>query len=421
VTKVNQQFQYTELANGIQVVTEYIPHVHSFSLGFWVNIGTRDERISENGICHFIEHMLFKGTKNRTSRQISETIESYGGHLNAFTTKEHTCFYGRGLKDHLPRTFDVLSDMLKHPLFRAGDIKKEAGVIIDELRDIEDNPEEYIFDKFEELIFQGNTLAQPIIGNESSISGFDNQMLHEFHKRHYGANNLLVAASGNIEHNRVVELTRQHLSHRLSSKQKPRRQARINRPAAVTLNKDISQVHCVLGVPTYGYRSELRLPLSILSIVLGEGASSRLFQSIRERHGITYQINSFLNSYSDCSTFGVYFSTSEKNLQKALNAISSEFAKLRDKKIGNRELRRVKEFIKGHIILGLENTTTRMIRMAGSIVIFKRFVPVEEVMEKIEAVSADTLHELANEVLIEEQLTRVILRAGKPESAARVH
>jgi predicted Zn-dependent peptidase len=189
----------------------------------------------------------------------------------------------------------------------------------------------------------------------------------------------------------------------------------------VTLNKDISQVHCVLGVPTYGYRSELRLPLSILSIVLGEGASSRLFQSIRERHGITYQINSFLNSYSDCSTFGVYFSTSEKNLQTALNAISSEFAKLRDKKIRNRELRRVKEFIKGHIILGLENTTTRMIRMAGSIVIFKRFVPVEEVMEKIEAVSADTLHELANEVLIEEQLTRVILRAGKPESAARVH
>lgn len=413
MTNFPQEFKFSELPNGVKIVSEFIPHVQSFSLGFWVNIGTRDESPVTNGICHFIEHMLFKGTKNRTARQISETIESYGAYLNAFTSKEHTCFYGRGLKQHLGKTFDIIADMVKEPLFRAGDIRKESGVILDELYDIEDNPEELIFDKFEESIFHGNPLSRPIIGTERSIRSFTNENLHAFHAKQYNPKNLLIAASGNIDHDALHNLTGKSFSGLRGEKRRQRRIFEGSGAAELHIRKDISQVHCILGTSSYGYRDPKRIQLNLLSVALGEGTSSRLYQAVRERQGIAYQINSFMNSYFDSSAFGVYFSTNEKNLNKALKIISVEFKKLREKKMSARELSRVKEYLKGQIFLGLENTSNRMIRIAGNYLALNRFIPVEEVIGNIDTVTADDLAELSNIVLREDTLTKVFIRSAE--------
>ncbi|MCE1187834.1 MAG: insulinase family protein [Ignavibacteria bacterium] len=406
-----QEIQYTELSNGIRIVSEFIPHIRSFSLGFWFDIGTRDETHTDNGICHFIEHMLFKGTKKRSARLISETIESYGGYLNAFTSKENTCYYGRGLTQHLGRTFDVIADMVQNPLFKTSDIKKEAGVIIDELNDIEDNPEELIFDKFEEIIFKGNSLAMPIIGREDSINSFNHTNIKQFHKEFYGYNNLLISVAGNVNHEEVVKLAEKHFQGNTVSPLKKRRHVRSLKTGEQTLVKDISQVHCIIGTSSYGYKDDERLALNLLSNILGEGSSSRLYQAVREKEGITYQINSFVNSYYDVSAFGVYFSTNEKNVDKAVKIIHREFQKLREKPIGNKELRRIREFLKGNMLLGLENTTNRMIRLANSMTYYKRFVSVDEVIEKIEHVTAEYLQQLAEETLNENVLTKVFLRS----------
>ncbi len=403
----------TELPNGVKVLSEHIPHIESFSLGFWLNIGTRDEARKLNGICHFIEHMLFKGTHKRSARKISDDIESYGGYLNAFTSKENTCYYGRGLTKYVDKTFDVLADMVQNPLFRASDIKKESGVILDELRDIEDNPEELIFDKFEEIIFNRNPLALPVIGNEKSIGSFDHATLHAFHKQHYNLNNLLISASGRVDHDRLVGLAEKHIL--LNSKTKPKKRVAVElgEPQKVSMERDIAQVHCIIGRMSYGYKDPQRLILNLLSTILGEGSSSRLFQAVRERQGITYQINTFVNSYYDASAFGVYLSTNEKNAPKAISIIEKEFKKLRTERVKERELSRVKEYLKGSIILGMENTSNRMIRMASNMIYHKRFIPVDEVIGRIDKITADQILEMADEVLDEATLTQLVLNSKK--------
>lgn len=409
--KIPQDLHHTQLKNGVHVITEIIPHIQSFSLGFWLNVGTRDEKHQNNGICHFIEHMVFKGSKKRSARKISETIEAFGGYLNAFTSKENTCYYGRGLSQHLPKTFDVIADMIRNPMFKASDIKKEAGVILDELNDIEDNPEELIFDKFEEIIFKGNALGRPIIGREATISSFTKESISEFHKKYYGSNNLLISASGNITHDEVVALSEKYFADHAKSASGKRKLVQKSAPEEMLVVKDISQVHCIMGTASYGYRDEERIILNLLSIVLGEGSSSRLYQSVREKEGITYQINSFVNSYYDVSAFGIYFSTNEKSVEKAITIINRELKKLCEQKLGDKELSRIKEFLKGSILLGLENTTNRMIRLANSMMYYNRFVTVDEIIEKIEKVTAEQILEVARETLTEDVLTKVFLRS----------
>jgi len=208
---VINQFQKTVLPQGIKIVSEHIPYVKSFSLGFWFNVGSRDENQHNNGITHFIEHMLFKGTQKRSARAIANDIESYGGYLNAFTSKEHTCYYGRGLTKHLEKTFDVLADMIQNPAFKENEIKKEAGVVVDELYDIEDSPEELIFDKFEEYLFKGNPLGLPVIGTEKNIRSFTREDLFDFINNKYGFNNFTIAASGNMDHRELIRLANKYI------------------------------------------------------------------------------------------------------------------------------------------------------------------------------------------------------------------
>ncbi len=407
------QYKKTTLPNGIKLLTESIPYVKSFSLGFWFNVGTRDENFGNNGISHFIEHMLFKGTKKRTAGKIANEIESTGGYLNAFTSKEHTCYYGRGLSDHIGKTFDVISDMIQNPTFKPAEIKKESGVIVDELNDIEDNPEELIFDKFEEVIYSGNSLSLPIIGTEKNIRSFTQNDLFHFIEEKYGFNKMIIAASGAVEHEKILKLVEKYLSKDLgTSSVKRRYNNHTNIPAKVELiDKEIQQVHAIIGKSTVGYKSDLRNKVAVLTQILGEGSSSRLFQSIRERNGIAYQVNSFLNSFYDVSSFGVYLSTNEKMMDKALSIVIREFRKLRNNKVSERELKKAKEAMKGHFLLSLENTSNRMFRMAQSELYYNRIKSTDEIIKGIDSVTSGDILDLASELLNEDTFIKIIIKS----------
>ncbi len=401
----------TTLSNGVKIVSEYIPYLKSFSLGFWFNTGSRDENLRNNGISHFIEHMLFKGTKTRSAKKISDEIESYGGYLNAFTSKENTCYYGRGLSENFKKTFVVLSDMIQNPLFKDSHIKKEAGVVIDELKDIDDNPEELIFDKFEENIFYGSTLSLPIIGTEKNINSFSSTTLHQFHQSNYRPDNLLIAVSGSIRHDDVVKLAEKYFSVNKAKSNQKRKTPFKQSVKEIVIEKEIQQVHSIIGRTTYGFNDTRRHKLKVLSTLLGDGSSSRLFQAVREKLGMTYQINTFLNSYLDVSAFGVYYSTNEKQSERVNEIILREFGKLRNSEIKTKELKRVKEYIKGNTLMSLENTTNRMVRLANSILHYGKIVPIEDILNKIDAVTLEDILMLSNEVLNESTLSKIVIRS----------
>jgi len=404
-------YYLTTLPNGTKIISEFIPHVKSFTLGFWFNVGARDESLRNNGISHFIEHMLFKGTKKRTAKMIAEEIESYGGYLNAFTSKEHTCYYSKGLSDNLGRTFSVLSDLIQNPLFKENHIRKEVGVVIDELKDIDDNPEELLFDRFEEIIFSGNRLSYPIIGRETNIKNFNSEELFNYHGSNYNTDGLLIVASGNVKHDELIKLTEKYITERESRSRKGRDKFNIKKVEDAFIEKDVQQVHTIIGRATYGYNDKRRVPVRFLSALLGEGSSSRLFLAVREKLGITYQINSFLNSYYDTSAFGVYFSTNQNQYARVIEIIYKEFKKLKDVPISERELKKVKEYLKGGIILSLESTTNRMMRIANSILYYDKVLSVEDYISKIEKITSEDVQKTANELLNESKLIKVILKS----------
>jgi len=401
----------TTLPGGTKIVSEFIPHVQSFTLGFWFNVGARDESLRNNGISHFIEHMLFKGTKKRSARMIAEEIESYGGYLNAFTSKEHTCYYSKGLSENLGRTFSVLSDLIQHPLFKETHIRKEAGVVIDELKDIDDNPEELLYDKFEEIIFNGSKLSFPVIGKENNIRNFNSTDLFNFHGTNYNTDGLLIVASGNLKHDELIKLTEKYVTEGNSKRKRNREQIQIKKVEDAFIEKDVQQVHTIIGRASYGYNDKRRIPVRFLSALLGEGSSSRLFLAVREKLGITYQINSFLNSYNDTSAFGVYFSTNQHQYAKVIEIIYKEFKKLKDVAISEKELKKVKEYLKGGVLLSLESTTNRMMRIANSILYYDKVFSVEDYLSKIEKITVEDVQRTANELLNDSKLIKVILKS----------
>jgi len=401
--------QITELPNGIRIVSERIDSVRSFSLGFWFDVGSRDEDKANNGISHFLEHMFFKGTKKRTPKQIAEDVESLGGYLNAFTSKEHTCFYGRGLDVHIEKIFEVLADMLQYSVFKPSEIKKESSVVIDELNDIEDSPEELIFDKFETNLFPTDPLGYTIIGTEKNLKNFCQKDLFSYIKDKYKFNNFLIAASGQVKHEDLVKFAKKYITKDFGYSDYKRPQSKEAAAKNLFFKKDIQQAHIIMGRTAPGYKEKMRTKVSVLSHILGEGSSSRLFQTVREKNGIAYQINSFLNSFNDISTMGVYFSTNEKSAHKAESLILNEFKKMRSKKISTEELDRAKNFLKGNIIMSLENTTNRMIRNAQSLIYHNRIKTVDETIKEIESVTREDVLELSNQYLDYNTYKKVVI------------
>lgn len=403
-------YRKTVLANGIRVVSEEIPFVRSVSVGLWVDTGSRDESASLNGISHFVEHMVFKGTEQRSIAEIARSLESVGGYLNAFTGKEHTCYYARVLDEHLPLALDVTSDLLLHATFPTKELEKEKGVVIEELRNAEDDPDDIIHDLADREVFGRHPLGMPVIGSEKTVRAFQRRDLLNYRDRCYTPDRVVVSAAGRLNHEELVRLVERHLgglrpSRRSATRTKPARQ----RTQEVRLKKPIQQAHLCLGSIGYSVHQRQRFPLLVLNTLLGDGMSSRLFQTIRERHGFAYTVYSYANTMSDTGTFGVYAGMDQANVSKVLGLIWTELEGLTARPVSRAELRRTKDQLKGSMMLSLESIPNRMMRLGGSELSIGRLPSLDSILESIESVTADDVLSVADALFRRDRFATVIL------------
>ena len=388
----------TTLDNGIQVITEEIPGVHSVSVGVWVQAGSRDEHPEENGISHFIEHMLFKGTKRRSPQQIAKEIDAVGGVLNAFTSKEFSSFYAKVLTEHLPVALDLLFDLFLNSRFSVEELEKERQVIVQEINMIEDTPDEYIHDLFSEAFWAGHPLSYPILGRLDTIGRMNRRQLKDFFVQHYLSVRPILVAAGNLKHENFLRPVEKALG-KINPRPKERKKwpPRLH-PNLLVKNKKLEQVHLLLGTQGLAAVHPQRYAVSILNTILGGGMSSRLFQEIREKRGLAYSVYSFLSSFVDSGMLGVYVGTGEKTLNRVLQIILREMHKLAEVYLKPQELRAAKEQLKGNLLLSLESTDSRMGRLAKNEIYFQRFIKTEEIIEGIEKVSAAEVCQLAQQI-----------------------
>lgn len=401
--------QQTTLDNGIQVITEEISYVHSVSVGIWVQAGSRDERSGENGISHFIEHMLFKGTKRRSAHQIAKEIDAVGGVLNAFTSKEFSSFYAKVLAEHLPVALDLLFDLYLNSLFSDEELEKERQVIVQEISMVEDTPDEYIHDLFSQSFWPHHPLGFPILGRLDTISRMNRDKLLKFFREHYLRAKPIIVAAGNLKHENLVRPVKEILEE--TKTREKRRQSTPPRPHPhiEVKNKKLEQVHLVLGTQGLRATHPQRFAFSILNTILGGGMSSRLFQEIREKRGLAYSVYSFLSSFMDSGMLGVYVGTGDNTLSRVLQLILREMKKLSENSMGPKELRSAKEQLKGNLLLSLESMDSRMGRLAKNQLYYNRFVSTEEIIEGIEKVKAEEVGALAHQTLKPGSLSLTIL------------
>ena len=399
----------TTLKNGIQVITEEVPNVHSVSIGIWVEAGSRNESRKENGISHFIEHMLFKGTKRRSARQIAKEIDSVGGVLNAFTSKEFSSFYAKVLSAHLPVALDLLFDLYLNSTFSSEEMEKERQVIVQEISMVEDTPDEYIHDLFSESFWPRHPLGFPILGRLETIGQMNRARLKEFFVHHYLEVEPIIVAAGKLKHEDLL-----HPVEKMLGRVSPRSKRRLSRPPRphpqiFVKNRKLEQVHLLLGTQGLSATHPKRYVFSILNTVFGGGMSSRLFQEIREDRGLAYSVYSFLSSFKDSGMMGVYVGTGEETLSPVLKIILREMKKLAEDALKPKELRSAKEQLKGNLLLSLESTDSRMGRLAKSQIYFSRFIPTEEIIAGIEQVTGDEVADLARQLFPPESLSLTVL------------
>lgn len=402
----SENIDLTTLSNGVRIVSETVPHVRSASVGLWVGIGARDEEDPIRGISHFIEHMLFKGTKRRNARQIADEIESRGGHLNAFTGKEATCYETRVLAEDVPLAVDILTDMLRHSLLDPEEIDREKRVVLEEIKMYEDTPEELIHDVFEQTLWRAHPLGKSVIGTEKTVSGLSREAIVDYLGVRYRPDRIVVSAAGNLEHGELVALAEKTLGN-LDGKAPERR---LRRPKSSGKSKqlrrrDIEQVHFCLGASAYGKKEKERYSLSILNNVLGGNMSSRLFQEVREKRGLAYAIGSYGRSYLDGGYFCVYGGTSPATYPQVLDLTRTEFENVKKQGLTDDELTKAKQQIRGALVLGLESMSARMNRYGESLLSYGRVIPMTEVLREYEAVSHESIARVACHVLDDSALT----------------
>lgn len=405
---VYSEYNKTILPGGLTIVSEKIPSVRSVSAGVWVKAGTRHEKKAHNGIAHFLEHMMFKGTEKRSALEIARSLESVGGYLNAYTSKEQTCYYAEFLDEHLPRAVDVLSDMVCHSVFDPVELEKERQVILDEIASVEDTPEDLLQDVFVEKLFPNNSLGFPILGTRNSVSRITRDNLIGFYRQYYTSENIVIAAAGNLDHYQLVELCEQHFQLPAGRQTlSPPDPARENGKGRIVIPRPISQSHMCLGTSALPYPHPEKYELLLMNTLLGGGMGSRLFQNIREKHGLAYAIYSFVDFFRDSGIFGIYLGTERNRMDKARELLLKELEKLREKPISARELRQIKSQMKGNFVLGLESTAKRMSRLAKMEIYMERFIDIDEVIEQIDRVKREGIYQLANQLLNENRFLEV--------------
>jgi len=397
------------LENGITVLAEEVSGVRSAALGIWVRSGSRNETPEQCGLSHFIEHMAFKGTETRSAFEIARSLEAVGGHLDAFSSKEYTCYYARVLDEHLPLAVEVLSDLLCHSVFAPKEIEKEKKVVVDEIRAMEDTPDDEIHDLFASAIWKGHSLGRSILGSRETVSGFTRDDVTGFFRRNYVAPNVIVSVAGRFDHPALLDLAGRSFT--LPPDPGPPQDSVVPDYARATevTERKLSQEYFCVGTRGVSYNHELRYPLLVLNVALGGGASSRLFQRVREEEGLAYSVFTYVDFLRDSGIFCASAGVDPGSTRRALDVVLEEFDRALESGLSEAEVRSAKEQLKGSLLLGLESMSNRMTRLARSEIYYGRYVPVDEVVAMTEAVDARSVREAAELVLDRERLSLVAL------------
>ena len=399
----------TVLDNGVCVLTEHMESVRSVALGMWVRVGNRDETPEQAGISHFMEHMLFKGTPTRSALDISMHFDSIGAELNAFTSREYTCFYARFMDTHLATAFEVLSDMVVNAKFAQEDIDPERQVVIEEIARSEDAPDEYVFDVFSDAIYPTHPLGRPVLGNRGTVSGFTTDDMRAYHDAHYTTENLTIVACGNIAHDDVVELAKRYLEDMIAGERLVRRDApEASRMALNALTKDTEQAHVILGYPSICARDERRFAYSLLETILGGAMSARLFQEIREKRGLAYAVFTSTALYEDAGSFSMYAGSRPENLEEVITVAREQFEKVRKEGVTQAELERAQELASGSFVMGMESTRVRMTRLGRMATCNLELSSVEETLQKYRNVTVADVNAAAEELFGQDMITAVV-------------
>lgn len=402
-------YNKTKLDNGAIVVTEHVPDVRSVTIGFWVGVGSRDEVGPENGMSHFIEHLLFKGTESRTAKDISETFDSLGAELNAFTTKEFTCFYTRLLDDHLPIGIEVLGDMLMKSLFKSDHIDFERQVVLEEIAMYNDTPDELIHDLFTAALWDKHPLGKQVLGTTATVGAFDRDRVVDFFKRQYVPANMVIAAAGNLEHRNVVELIEKYYNPPSVAKPDHIEERATVQKKVNVYNRKTEQVHICYGAEALDSRHPDRFALSVLENILGGSMSSRLFQRIREERGLAYSVYSYHSLYKDSGNMTFYVGTRPANVNEVLVLIDKELDDIKTNGVADDELSRAKEHLKGQMVLGLESTRNRMTRLGRSEMTHGEILTIDDLVARVDVVTAAHVKDLAIRLFDKERMVLTVI------------
>jgi predicted Zn-dependent peptidase len=394
----------TVLPGGLRVVTEYIPSVHSASVGVWVDVGSRDEGPTVAGAAHFLEHLLFKSTPTRTAVEIAQAVDAVGGELNAFTTREHTCYYAHVLDTDLELAVDLVADVVLRGRCAADDVEVERDVVLEEIAMRDDDPEDTLGDVFLSAMFGSHPVGRPVIGSSESIAAMTRTQLHSFHMRRYTPERMVVAVAGNVDHDEVMALVREHFGPRLVRGRKPvpprKGTGRVTgRPTFELVNRDAEQTHLSLGVRTPGRHWEHRWALSVLNTALGGGLSSRLFQQIRETRGLAYSVYSTVDTFADSGALSIYAACLPERFDEVARVTSDVLASVARDGITETEYRIAKGSMRGGLVLGLEDSGSRMNRIGRSELNFGKHRSIADTLAKIEAVTLEQVNTVARKLL----------------------
>ena len=405
-----RDIQREVLPNGLVVITERMLHVRSVSVGIWIRTGSRREPAELNGISHFIEHMVFKGTERRSAEEIARSVDSVGGMLDAFTAKEMICFNAKVLDEHLPVAFDVLSDLVLRPRFADEDIVKERQVVLEEIKMDQDNPDYLVHEIFTQSFWRGHPLGKPILGTHETVQRFTRDTLFACFRPWYAPNNTVITAAGHLEHERLMELVLREFSELPPAQDgfrdiAPQPQSRI----ITRTKRELEQVHICLGVPSYPVAHQRRFASAVLNNILGGGMSSRLFQNIREKQGLAYAVFSELSSYRDTGLLSIYAGTALETAGQVVRSVTEEFRNLKQQPVTEEELRRAKDHLKGSLMLSLESTSSRMSNLAREEMYFGRFFTLDEILASIERVTREEVQQTAQEFFHSDQIAVTVL------------
>ena len=404
-----ESYRKSVLPNGIRVVTERMPHVRSVAVGVWVETGSRHEPEERGGVSHLIEHLVFKGTATRSAEEIARTMDSVGGQMDAFTTKEHTCFYVQVLDEHLRLAVDLLTDILLHPSFDGEELEREKSVVLQELKMVEDTPDDVIHDLFAAQVWAGHPLGRPILGTRDLVTGFSREAIAAHFVDEYLPPRLIIAVAGNVTHDEVMDL----FGRGFNGYERPAA-PRVQQPAVILpgvniVQKTLEQVHLVMGFPGLHHSAPERYALFLLNDVIGGSMSSRLFQEVRERQGLVYSIHSGVQAFADTGTLYLYAATDAPNFSKVLKSILKELRELKKSGVTEEELRRAKDHLKGSLMLSLESTSSRMNRLAKHELHLNSFLTMDEMLAAIDGVRHEEVQALVTELLDEERLALTTL------------